>query len=66
MRGDELKKKEKFELKKRQRFQKIHHRGHRSRARARINITPQTYETKEVSMKTFIKSMSHCLNLLFR
>ena len=35
-------------LKKRQRFRKKHRRGHRTRARARINITPQTYGTEEV------------------
>ena len=40
--GNELRKK-KFQLKKRQRFRKNHRRGHRTRARARINITPQTY-----------------------
>ena len=38
----------KFHLKKRQRFRKNHRRGHRTRARARINITPQTYGTEEV------------------
>ena len=42
------KKEKKFQLKKRQRFQKNHRRGHRTRARARINITPQTYGTEEV------------------
>ena len=42
-----LEKKEKFQLKKRQRFIKNHRRGHRTRARARINITPQTYGTEE-------------------
>ena len=46
MQGNELKKK--FQLKKRQRFRKNHRRGHLTRARARINITPQTYETEEV------------------
>ena len=40
--------KKKFQLKKRQRFRKNHCRGHRTRARARINITPQTYGTEEV------------------
>ena len=40
--------KKKFQLKKRQRFRKNHRRGHRTRARARINITPQTYGTEEV------------------
>ena len=49
MQGNELrKKKEKFQLKKRQRFRKNHRRGHRTRARASINITPQTYGTEEV------------------
>ena len=49
MQGNELRKKEiKFQLKKRQRFGKNHRRGHRTRARARINITPQTYGTEEV------------------
>ena len=50
MQGNELRKKKekKFHLKKRQRFQKNHRRGHRTRARARINITPQTYGTEEV------------------
>ena len=43
-----LEKKKKFQLKKRQRFRKNHRRGHRTRARARINITPQTYGTEEV------------------
>ena len=38
----------KFQLKKRQRFRKNHRRGHRTQARARINITPQTYGTEEV------------------
>ena len=50
MPGNELRKKrkKKFHLKKRQRFRKNHRRGHRTRARARINITPQTYGTDEV------------------
>ena len=39
--------KKKFQLKK-HRFRKNHRRGHRTRARARINITPQTYRTEEV------------------
>ena len=43
-----LEKKKKFQLKKRQRFRKNHGRGHRTRARTRINITPQTYGTEEV------------------
>ena len=43
-----LEKKKKFQLKKRQSFRKNHRRGHRTRARARINITPQTYGTEEV------------------
>ena len=47
MQGNELRKKKKFQLKKRQRFRKNHRRGHRTRARARINITPQTYGTEE-------------------
>ena len=54
MQGNELrkkKKKKKFQLKKRQRFRKNHCRGHRTRARARINITPQTYGTEEVCWK---------------
>ena len=49
MQGNELrKKKKKFQLKKRQRFRKNHRRGHRTRERAHINITPQTYGTEEV------------------
>ena len=52
MQGNELRKKKKFELKKRQRFRKNHRRGHRTRARARINITPQTYGTEEVLRDT--------------
>ena len=40
--------KKKFQLKKRRRSQKNHRRGHRTLARARINITPQTYGTEEV------------------
>ena len=43
--------KKKFQLKKRQRFRKNHRRGHWTRARARINITPQTYGTEEVVMQ---------------
>ena len=43
-----LEEKKRFQLKKRQRFRKNHRRGHRTRARARINITPQTYGTDEV------------------
>ena len=42
-----LEKKKKVSTKKRQRFRKNHRRGHRTRARARINITPQTYGTEE-------------------
>ena len=42
------KKKKKFQLKKRQRFRKNHRRGHRTRTRARISITPQTFGTEEV------------------
>ena len=48
MQGNELRKKKKFQLKKHQRFRKNHRRGHRTRARALINITPQTYGTEEV------------------
>ena len=48
MQGNELRKKKKFQLKKRQRFRKNHRRGDRTRARARIKITPQTYGTEEV------------------
>ena len=40
--------KKKFQPKKRQTFRKNHRRGHRTRVRARINITPQTYGTEEV------------------
>ena len=40
--------KKKFQLKNVQDFEKNHRRGHRTRARARINITPQTYGTEEV------------------
>ena len=48
MQGNELrKKKKKFQLKKRQRFRKNHRRRHWTRARARINITPQTYGTED-------------------
>ena len=47
MQGNELRKKKMFQPKKRQRFRKSHRRGHRTRARARINITPQTYGTEE-------------------
>ena len=43
-----LEKKKKFQLKKRRRFRENHRRGHRTRARARINISPQTYGTEEV------------------
>ena len=49
MQGNELGKKKKFQLKKRQRFRKNHRRRHRTRARAHINITPQTYGTEEVA-----------------
>ena len=48
---EKKKEKKKFQLKKRQRFRKNHCRGHRTRARARINITPQTYGTEEVCWK---------------
>ena len=48
MQGNELRKKKKFQLKKRRRFRENHRRGHRTRARARINISPQTYGTEEV------------------
>ena len=41
-----LETKKKFQLKKRQRLKKNHRRGHRTRARARINITSQTYGTE--------------------
>ena len=44
----EKEKEKKFQLKKRQRFRKNHRRGHQTRARARINITPQAYGTEEV------------------
>ena len=44
--------KKKFQLKKRRRFRKNHRRGHRTRARAHINITPQTYGTEEVHTYT--------------
>ena len=49
------KKRKKFHLKKRQRFRKNHRRGHRTRARARINITPQTYGTEEVYIYFFVR-----------
>ena len=48
MQGNELREKKKFQLKKRQRFRKNLCRGHRTRARARINITPQRDGTEEV------------------
>ena len=47
MQGNELRKK-KVSTKKRRRFRENHRRGHRTRARARINISPQTYGTEEV------------------
>ena len=53
MQGNELRKK-KFQLKKRLRFRNNHSRGHRTRARARMNITPQTYGTEEVYMCMFV------------
>ena len=40
--------KKKVSTKKRRRFRENHRRGHRTRARARINISPQTYGTEEV------------------
>ena len=43
-----LLKKKKFQLKKRPKFRKNHRPGHRTRARARTNITPQTYGTEKV------------------
>ena len=42
------KKKKKSSTKKTSKISKSHRRRHRTRARARINITPQTYGTEEV------------------
>ena len=61
MQGNELRKKKKmFQLKKRQRFRKHHRRGHRTRSRARINITPQTYGTEEVCILFIFSHRHHC------
>ena len=59
MQGNELRKKKKFQLKKCQRFRKNHRRGHRTRVKARINITPQTYGTEEVYTATVC---NNCFN----
>ena len=47
MHGSELRKK-KSSTRKTLKISKNHRRGHRTRAKARINITPQTYGTEEV------------------
>ena len=52
--------KKKFQLKKRLRFRKHHRRGHRTRARARISITPQTYGTEKIHTYTFTLITSSC------
>ena len=50
MQGNELRKK-KVSTKKTSKISKNHRRGHQTRARARINITPQTYGTEEVELQ---------------
>ena len=54
-------KKKKKSTKKTSRFRKNHRRGHRTRARARINITPQTYGTEEVEHQLAIDSATEIL-----